>query len=1303
MTAPNFTNDQVSNQLNSGHLWHSSTITYAYPVGTTGLTAGDGEGAAFRAASAAQQAMFTLAVMTWDDLISSTFTRTTSTASNIEFAYTTTGIEYAHAYFPSQGTVWFNSSEPTLVNVTVGSYGFQTMIHELGHALGLDHMGDYNGEGDFTPSSYQDSVVLSIMSYFGPSAPLRSSDVASADWRGSDNRDHGPQTPMLNDVMVIQQMYGASTTTRTENTVYGFSANLTGSAASLYDFTLNLHPILTIFDSGGTDTIDLSGWSTRSDLHLEAGVYSSANSMTNNLVIAYNCVIENGVCGAGNDTLTGNTADNRLDGGAGNDAINGLDGNDTLVGGAGNDQIDGGSGNDTAVLSGSFASYSFNYNALADLYTLDNALSGHDTFTRVEYFQFSDVLRAASQLLTGDVTAPTLSSTSPADNATGVAAASNLVLSFSETVQAGSGNILIYNSDGTLARSMAVTDTSQVSFSGNRVTLNPSTDLASGASYYLHIGTDVIRDTAGNSFAGISDASTYNFSTLAATPGDTTAPTLVSSSPVDNATAVAPGTSLVLSFSEAVQAGTGSILIYSSSGALVRSIAITDTSQVGFAGSTVTVNPSADLDSASTYYINVSAGALRDLAGNAWAGISGTSTLNFSTASLATADDYPWATNTSGIVTVDGNASTGVIEAAADGDLFRVNLVAGVTYSFALSRSSGGLSDPYLHLYNPSVSPVASDNDSGGSGNAQLTYTATSSGTYYLGVRDAGSGSGAYTLTARTADTLAPTLVSSTPADNAIGVAPGADLVLHFSEAVQAGAGSILIYNSNGTVARTISVTDTSQVTLAGNSVTINPSSDLSAGSAYYVNVGSGALRDAAGNAWAGISNSTALSFTTASTTSTDDYPMSPSTSGVVVVDGAATTGAINFVDDGDLFKVSLTAGVSYLFTLGASAGGLPDPYLVLYNTQSELVTFDDDGGGGLNAQILYTATATGTYYLAAYDAATGTGRYTLSAATSSDDYPWSTSTAGVVTVDAGASTGVINVAGDADLFRLTLSAGTRYTIDLQRTDGGLTDPYLTLYGPDAVELAFDDDSAGNGNARITFTAPSSGTYYVGAFDYATGTGGYTLSARSTATSSNTLTGTGGDDTFTSTAAAEIIDGLAGIDTLQLSGHRAAYSLTQTSSGYTVLDQRGVDGQDTISNVERLRFADQGVALDIDSMGGRAGQVARILGAVFGAGELSNSSYVGIGLSLLDGGMSVHDLCSLAIAQTGRTRAADVVELLWTNVMHTALPADQRALYVGMLDNGMSIGALTALAADSDPNAININLVGLAQTGLAFS
>jgi methionine-rich copper-binding protein CopC len=105
----------------------------------------------------------------------------------------------------------------------------------------------------------------------------------------------------------------------------------------------------------------------------------------------------------------------------------------------------------------------------------------------------------------------------------------------------------------------------------------------------------------------------------------------------------------------------------------------------------------------------------------------------------------------------------------------------------------------------------------------------------------------------------APTLSSSSPADNASGIAVGSNIVLTFSEAVAAGTGNIVI--SNGTDTRTISVTDTSQVTISGSTVTVNPTADLQAGSTYNVQMASGVIKDATGNNYAGISDTTTLNF----------------------------------------------------------------------------------------------------------------------------------------------------------------------------------------------------------------------------------------------------------------------------------------------------------------------------------------------------------------------------------------------------------------------------------------------------------
>ena len=153
-----------------------------------------------------------------------------------------------------------------------------------------------------------------------------------------------------------------------------------------------------------------------------------------------------------------------------------------------------------------------------------------------------------------DSTAPTLSSSTPADNATGVAVDSNIVLNFSESVDAESGNITIKKtSDNSTVETISVTG-GLVSGSGSsQITVNPSSTLNSETEYYVLIDASAFDDSSSNSYAGISSTTALSFTSA------NVLPTLSSSTPADNATNVARDANIVLNFSESVDVETGNI------------------------------------------------------------------------------------------------------------------------------------------------------------------------------------------------------------------------------------------------------------------------------------------------------------------------------------------------------------------------------------------------------------------------------------------------------------------------------------------------------------------------------------------------------------------------------------------------------------------------------------------------------------------------------------------------------------------------------------------------------------------------
>ena len=350
--APSWSLDQiVANLTRYDAKWIDGTINYAFYQQLPSYDTSTPEYAGFAAFTAAQQSAARTIFQAYAEIANVTFTEIADAqqyADRINFAQSSTMPDSSWGWTELGGPstqingrypigyaeVWTNSDYAS-GSFALGSYNYLGLMHEVGHALGLAHPGDYDaGEGDPTYAAdaeyQQDSLQYSIMSYFSAS---------------NTGARHGAYaaTPLVHDIAAIQALYGANVSTRAGGTTYGFNSN----AGAAYNFAINTRPVVAIWDGGGVDAIDLTGYSTNNRLSLEAGTFSDVGGWSGNLAIAFGVAIENGYGGSGSDQIIGNSSANSLAGFAGADTLDGAGGSDFLSGGLGVDILTGGSGADT--------------------------------------------------------------------------------------------------------------------------------------------------------------------------------------------------------------------------------------------------------------------------------------------------------------------------------------------------------------------------------------------------------------------------------------------------------------------------------------------------------------------------------------------------------------------------------------------------------------------------------------------------------------------------------------------------------------------------------------------------------------------------------------------------------------------------------------------------------------------------------------------------------------------------------------------------------------------------------------------
>ena len=513
---------------------------------------------------------------------------------------------------------------------------------------------------------------------------------------------------------------------------------------------------------------------------------------------------------------------------------------------------------------------------------------GTTTITAIQtgngtYSPASNVNQLLTVTAAADVTPPSISFYSPSDNASNVAIGANLQATFSETVTAVASKVVSIKYaggevPGTIFESYTL-PSANVTVSGNTVTINPTSNLANLAEYYVNIEAGAFIDAAGNPFAGISNATSWNFTAVPAS-----APIATAFYPVNNATNVPVGVnSFFIAFDDFIQANQsalGTVQLKKLDGTVVFETTAPNISTCCqnvpfYMGEAV-------LDPATTYYFNIGNDIFRKSGGvSYYTGIANNTAWRFTTGSVnSVISSYLPARGATSVSTSLGSIkmffSSDVYDSygyyrlrkASDNSLVKQwDVYADITYGYDAQAGLYFAELPLSAALEAGTTYYIDNqfNNAGGyePGWMEYDFAYNQPEDIWTTARIVPWATNFWTFTtAAAADVTPPTITSLSPADNATGVAVNSNLVVTFSENIIANNGLVSIREVSGNALHS-GYSVNSGVTISNNTLTITPSYDLTAGTEYYIDLDVELVRDAAGNTFAGLNGNPNWTFTT--------------------------------------------------------------------------------------------------------------------------------------------------------------------------------------------------------------------------------------------------------------------------------------------------------------------------------------------------------------------------------------------------------------------------------------------------------